>query len=71
VTEYAIVIEDAGSNFSSCVVGLDGCVATGQTIEEVENNMRDAIEFHLEGMRLHGDQLPANMPIIKTVQVAS
>jgi predicted RNase H-like HicB family nuclease len=71
VTEYTIVIEDVGSNFSAYVVGLDGCVATGKTVEEVESNMRDAIEFHLEGMRLHGDQLPERMPIIKTVQVAS
>ena len=35
MTEYTIVIEDAGSNFSAYVVGLDGCVATGQTVEEV------------------------------------
>jgi predicted RNase H-like HicB family nuclease len=52
-------------------LGLDGCIATGQSVEEVEDNMRDAIEFHLEGMRLHGDQLPSHMPIVKTVQVAS
>jgi predicted RNase H-like HicB family nuclease len=71
MTDYTIVIEDAGSNFSAYVVGLDGCVATGQTVEEVERNMRDAIEFHLEGMRLHGDQLPSSMPIVKTVRVAS
>ncbi len=71
MTEYTIVIEDAGSNFSAYVVGLDGCVATGQTVEEVEINMRDAIQFHLEGMRLHGDRLPSKMPIVKRVQVAS
>jgi predicted RNase H-like HicB family nuclease len=71
MTEYTVVIEDAGSNFSAYVVGLDGCIATGQTVEEVEHNMRDAIEFHLEGMRLHGDQLPSPMPIVKTVHVAS
>lgn len=71
MTEYSIVIEDAGSNLSAYVLGLDGCIATGQTVEEVENNMREAIEFHLEGMRLHGDQLPTRMPIVKTVQVAS
>ena len=71
MTEYTIVIEDAGSNFSAYVVGLDGCVATGQTVEEVEENMRDAIQFHLEGMSFHGDQLPVKMPIVKTVQIAS
>jgi predicted RNase H-like HicB family nuclease len=71
MTEYSIVIEDAGSNLSAYVLGLDGCVATGPTVEEVENNMREAIEFHLEGMRLHGDKLPSHMPIVKTVQVAT
>ena len=71
MTEYTIVIEDAGSNLSAYVVGLDGCVATGQTVEEVEINMRDAIQFHLEGMRPHGARLPSKMPIVKTVQVAS
>jgi len=65
------VIEDAGSNFSAYVVGLDGCIATGHTVEEVEHNMRDAIEFHLEGMRLHGDQLPSHMSLVKIVHVAS
>ena len=71
MTEYTIVIEDAGSNFSAYVVGLDGCIATGRTVEEAERNMRDAIEFHLEGMKLHGDQLPLRMPIVKTVRIAS
>lgn len=71
MTEYTIVIEDAGSNFSAYVVGLDGCIATGKTVEEVEMNMRDAIQFHLQGMRLHGVRLPSKMPIVKTVQVAS
>jgi predicted RNase H-like HicB family nuclease len=71
MTEHPIVIEDAGSNFSAYVVGLDGCIATAQTVEEVENNLRDAIGFHVEGMRLHGGQLASRMPIVKTLQVAS
>jgi predicted RNase H-like HicB family nuclease len=71
MTEYTIVIEDAGSNYAAYVIGLDGCISTGKTVEETAENMRGAIEFHLEGMRLHGDKLPKNMPIVKTVQVAS
>jgi len=39
--------------------GALGCVATGDTVAEVEQNMREAIELHLEGMRLHGDAVPA------------
>jgi predicted RNase H-like HicB family nuclease len=71
VIEYTIVIEDAGTNFAAYVIGLDGVITTGRTIDEVIENMREAIPYHLEGMRLHGDQLPEPMPIVKTIQVAS
>ena len=70
MTEYTIVIEDAGSNYCAYVLGLDGCVSTGRSVEEVTSNMREALAFHLEGMRLHGDKLPEHMPIVKTVQIA-
>ena len=48
---YAIVIENAGPNFSAYVPDLPGCVATGATLEEVEREIREAIEFHLDGLR--------------------
>jgi predicted RNase H-like HicB family nuclease len=48
---YAVVIEKAESNFSAYVPDLPGCVATGATEEEVEREIRNAISFHLEGMR--------------------
>lgn len=53
---YAVVIEPAGSNFSAYVPDLPGCVATGATPEETSARLRDAIGFHLEGLR--ADQLP-------------
>ena len=56
---YAIVIEQAEGNYSAYVPDLPGCVATGSTIEEVETEMREAIEFHLEGMREDGVPIPA------------
>jgi hypothetical protein len=40
-------------------------------VEEVEDNMRESIEFPLEGMRLHGDEIPIPLPIVKTVNLAS
>ena len=55
---YAIVIENAGSNFSAYVPDLPGCVATGATIEETEKFIREAIEFHLEGLREDGLPIP-------------
>jgi predicted RNase H-like HicB family nuclease len=55
--KYAIVIEKMpGSNYSAYVPDLPGCVATGETLEEIKRLMQEGIEFHLEGMR--GDGLP-------------
>ena len=46
-----IIIEPTGTGYSAYSPDLLGCVATGATREEVEHNMREAIEFHLEGLR--------------------
>jgi predicted RNase H-like HicB family nuclease len=71
MTEYTIVIEDAGSNFAAYVIGLDGVITTGKSIDEVIENMREAIPFHLEGLRLSGSELLEPLPIVKTIQVVS
>lgn len=55
---YAIVIEQGGNNYSAYVPDLPGCIATGATIEEVELQIREALEFHLEGMRQDGIPIP-------------
>lgn len=57
---YAIVIEKAASNYSAYVPDLPGCVATGATVEETEREIRQAIEFHIDG--LHEDGLPVPEP---------
>ena len=56
--KYAVVIERARSNYSAYVPDLPGCVATGSTIEEVEKEIREAIEFHIEDMRQDGERVP-------------
>ena len=48
---YAIVIEKAEGNYSAYVPDLPGCVATGDTIETVEHEIRDAIRFHIQGLQ--------------------
>jgi len=53
---YAVVIESAGNNYSAYVPDLPGCVATGSTLEEAEVQIREAISFHLDGLR--ADNLP-------------
>ena len=55
---YAVVIEKSEHNFSAYVPDLPGCVAAGATLEEVEREIRDAIAFHLEGMREDGLPIP-------------
>lgn len=47
---YAVVIEKAGGNYSAYVPDLPGCIATGETVAEVEREIRDAIRFHIEGL---------------------
>jgi predicted RNase H-like HicB family nuclease len=70
MTNYTIVIEDAGTNFAAYVIGLDGVITTGKTVDEVVENMREAIPFHLEGMRLNSDEQLEPMPIVRTIHVA-
>ena len=55
---YAIVIEKAEGNYSAYVPDLPGCVATGATVAEVENELREAIAFHVEGLREDGQPVP-------------
>jgi predicted RNase H-like HicB family nuclease len=51
---YAIVIEKAGSNYSAYVSDLPGCIATGPTVDAVENEIREAIRFHIDGLKADG-----------------
>ena len=68
---YAIVIEKAEGNYSVYVPDLPGCVATGGTIEEVESEIREAIEFHLEGMREDGTPIPPPASRVDYVDIAA
>ena len=55
---YAIVIEKAKDNYSAYVPDLPGCVATGKTISETKQHIEEAIEFHLEGLKIEGLPIP-------------
>jgi predicted RNase H-like HicB family nuclease len=55
---YLIVIEQTGSGYSSYSPDLPGCVSTGGTREEAERNMREAIEFHVDGLKEEGYPVP-------------
>ena len=68
---YAIVIEKAAANYSAYVPDLPGCVATGATVEEVEAQIREAIAFHVEGLREDGLPVPAPASRVEYVDVAA
>ena len=68
---YAIVIEKAEGNYYAYVPDLPGCVATGSTVAEVEAEIREAIEFHLDGMREDGLAIPAPSSRVDYVEVAA
>lgn len=68
---YAIVIEKAKANYSAYVPDLPGCVATGKTVEETEKEIREAIEFHLEGMREDGTPIPVPTSSVEYIDIAA
>lgn len=55
---YAVVIEKAPSNYAAYVPDLPGCVVTGATVAETESLIREAIEFHLKGLKADGLPIP-------------
>jgi predicted RNase H-like HicB family nuclease len=69
--KYAVVIERADSNYSAYVPDLPGCVATGATIKDAENEIREAIRFHIEGMKEDGLPIPAPSSAVEYIEVAA
>ena len=67
--KYAIVIERGEHNLSAYVPDLPGCVTTGQTREEIEHNIREAIELHLEGLREDGEPVPEPHTAVSYVEL--
>lgn len=67
--EYAIVIEKGAKQYWASVPDLPGCVSVGKTIEELRKNIREAIEFHLDGMVEDGLPIPKPTAILGSVVV--
>jgi len=66
---YAIVIEKAQGNYSAYVPDLPGCVATAESIEAVEAEIREAIRFHIDGLKEDGLPVPEPTAITSTVLI--
>ena len=69
--KYAVVIEKAEGNYSAYVPDLPGCVATGTTIEEVEREIREAIAFHIDGLREDGLAVPDATSQVEYIELAA
>jgi predicted RNase H-like HicB family nuclease len=69
--KYLIVIEESETGFSAYSPDLPGCVSTGATVEDTERNMREAIEFHIEGLREEGYEVPTPTSRSSYVEIAA
>ena len=65
---YAVVIEKAEGNYSAYVPDLPGCVATADTVEAIEAEIRDAIRFHIDGLKADGLDVPPPTSIAEYVE---
>ncbi|MGH7134000.1 MAG: type II toxin-antitoxin system HicB family antitoxin [Phycisphaerales bacterium] len=68
---YLVVVEQGATSFGAYVPDLPGCVAAGETREEVLDLIRDAIEFHIEGLRHQGQPVPPPSSTSEVVDVAA
>lgn len=69
--KYTVVIERAPANLAAYVPDLPGCVATGDTLEELLETIREAIELHIESLRDHGEPIPDPQCTAAVVEVAA
>ncbi len=69
--KYLVVIEETGTGFSAYSPDLPGCASTGKILEETERNMREAIEFHIQGLREEGYEIPKPVSQFSYIEVAA
>jgi predicted RNase H-like HicB family nuclease len=65
---YAVVIEKANGNYSAYVPDLPGCIATGSTVQDVENEIRNSIRLHIDGLEADGLTVPEPSSIAEYVE---
>lgn len=71
MSRYLVIIEETSTGFSACLPDLPGYIVTGSTRDEVENMMREGVDFHLEGLREGGDPVPPPRSTASYVEVAA
>ena len=71
MSRYLVIIEESATGFSAFLPDLPGCIATGATRDEVEQSMREGVEFHLDGLRESGEPVPPPRSTATYVEVAA
>jgi predicted RNase H-like HicB family nuclease len=71
MNRYLVIIEESATGFSAFLPDLPGCIATGATRDEVENAMKEGVEFHLDGLRESGEPVPPPRSTAAYVDVAA
>jgi len=69
--KYLIIVEETDTGYSAYSPDVPGCGSTGKTREEVEQSIQQAIEFHLEGLRTEGYDIPEPISYSTYVEVAA
>ena len=69
--KYTIIIEKAGENYSAYCPDLPGCIATGHTVEEITQRMKQAIEFHIQGLKKEMMAIPEPSTESTSIEVAA
>lgn len=69
--EYVVILEEGPESWGAYVPDLPGCVAAGESKAEVLKLIREAIEFHLEGLKEDGDSIPQPHSSIETIQISA
>lgn len=71
MSTYTVFIEPTETGYSAYVPDLPGCVAAAATLEETRQMIKEAIEFHIEGMRLNGDAVPEPTRYVEQIEVSA
>jgi predicted RNase H-like HicB family nuclease len=69
--KYTVFFAETATGYSAHIPDLPGCIAAGATLEETRQLIREAIEFHIDGMRSHGEEVPPPTGVVEQVEVAA
>ncbi len=69
MSKYTVFIEPTETGFSAYVPDLPGCVAAASTLDETRELIKEAIEFHIEGMRMNGEPVPEPTRLVEQIEV--